>query len=81
VRRARPVLGAARDTDPLAGAELDGSVAIEVHEQPPVEDEEDLVLLSVRVPGIHAVDHAEPHDGVIDAGQRLVVPGSFVRGH
>src|SRR5579863_2004604 len=46
------------DDEALPGLELDGLV-LEVHEELPVEDEEELVVLVVLVPVVFALVHAQ----------------------
>ena len=64
---------AARDRNSLARRQLDRPV-LEVHDEPALHEEEELILVVVLVPVELAFQDAEANDRVVDAGECLVVP-------
>src|SRR5438445_380871 len=74
----RPMHHALRDRKPLSRCELDGP-AFEINHETPLHDIEELVFLVVLVPVELALQHAEPHDAVVHAAKRLVIPGIRAR--
>src|SRR3989475_3421575 len=74
----RAVPYAARHDEALARRELDRA-ALEIDDEAPRDDVEELVFGVVLVPVVLPLHHTKPHDGVVDLAQRLVVPGMGAR--
>src|SRR5438270_5404785 len=72
---------ALRYDESLAWTELDDAprsdtvfARLQVDEEAPLHDVEELVVDVVVMPVILALHHAHPHDGVVDAHERLIPP-------
>ena len=59
--------------EPLARQQFDAT-ALQVDDERPVHDVEKLVEVVMAVPVVFTLNHAQPHNRVIDAAERLVVP-------
>src|SRR5579871_6750576 len=70
---ARAVHDALGHDEALARAEIDRAL-LQIDQEMPFEDEEELVQVVVLVPVILALHDAEANDGIVDPAQRLVVP-------
>src|SRR5439155_5718110 len=70
----RAVPYAAWHDEALARRELDRA-ALQVDDEPPRDDVEELVLVVVLVPVVFPLHHTESHHGVVDLAERLGVPG------
>ena len=57
----------------LARSQVDRAL-FQIDQQLTANDIEELVFVLVFMPMIFALDHAEPHDGLVHFAQRLVVP-------
>ena len=63
-----------RDREGLPWSELYGFGVLKLDAEPTVEDQEELVLILVRVPVKLALHDTEAHQDVSDLDQRLVEP-------
>ena len=64
--------------EPIALCELDSAV-FEIDKQPSFDDIEELILVVVRMPDILALDNSQADHTIVDAAERLVVPGVRIR--
>jgi hypothetical protein len=71
----------ARDDDALALAKFLRPLAWEVHQQPSVDNVEELVLIAMLVPRVDTMDDAEANDAIVDSAEALVVPGAVIGPH
>ena len=63
------------DGERLPRPEFNGVGAVEFDAEQPVQDEEELILLVVFVPVEFALHDAQPHQGIADLDEGLVVSG------
>src|SRR5262249_5966002 len=61
------------DDKTLIGQELDRS-PLEIDYESAAQDIEKLIIIVVFVPMVLALQHAEPHDGIVHPAKRLIVP-------
>ena len=79
LRRPRAVHHALGHDKPLARRELHAA-ALKVDDELPVHDVEEFVEVMVAVPVVLALHDPQPHDRIVDAAKRLVVPAIGARG-
>src|SRR5205807_2594388 len=73
IRSPRAVRHAFRNDEAFESLQIDRAV-LEIDDEVPLEDKEELIVAIVLVPVILALHHPEADDGVVDLAECLVVP-------